>query len=317
MPDPRPLQPRRPKLSAARYRRLLRCEVCLRQFDAGALAPGERFRCVCGASLRVPRRGELEAQEAPVVRCASCGAPRTAGAETCAFCKAPFALGEGARNTLCPVCGARIGDAQRYCHSCGTLIAPEAVAGEATELPCPACKPPRKLSSRRFTEAATTVAMLECGGCAGIWLGHRTFDALQERAQREVPPESFARPAGTAPHSTRSPAAVTYRPCPLCRKLMLRRNFAATSGIVVDVCGADGLWFDAQELDGILAWIRDGGLARADARRTEETKEVARRAAIAKLDLKPMPPDEPVERHWIDVLSTLGELLLGVGSRLR
>ena len=255
MPDTPKPRARRPAPSAARYRRLVRCEVCFRQFDAAGLAPGERFRCVCGAVLRVPRSGEREAQEAPVVRCASCGAPRAAGAANCSFCTAPFTLGEGARNTLCPVCASRIGDNQRYCHSCGTLIAPEALAGGPTNLACPACKPPRKLSSRRITEATTPLAMLECGSCAGVWLGHRTFDSLQERAQREVAPESFARLAWTARPangSAPSPATVTYRPCPVCHKLMVRRNFALTSGIVVDVCGADGLWFDSEELDRIL-----------------------------------------------------------------
>jgi len=317
MSDSPKLRPRRPAPSAACYRRLVRCDVCFRQFDAGALSPGERFRCVCGAALRVPRTA---AQEAPVVRCASCGAPRAAGAENCAFCAAPFTLGEGARNTLCPVCASRIGDNQRYCHSCGTLIAPEAVAGGPTDLACPACKPPRALSSRRIAEASTTLAMLECGSCAGIWLGHRTFDSLQERAQREVAPESFARPARQArpaPGAARSATQVTYRPCPVCQKLMVRRNFATTSGVVVDVCGADGLWFDAEELDSILAWIRNGGLERTESRLAEERKEVARHEAIAKKDLGSMPPDEPVQRHWLDVLAILGEFILRAASRFR
>ncbi len=311
---------RRPAPAAARYRRLVRCDVCFRQFDAAGLAPGERFRCVCGTVLRVPQSGEREAQEAPVVRCASCGAPRAAGAANCSFCTAPFTLGEGARNTLCPVCASRIGDSQRYCHSCGTLIAPEALAGGPTHFACPACKPPRNLSSRKISEATTPLAMLECGSCAGIWLGHRTFDALQERAQREVAPESFARlatPARPANGSAPSPATVTYRPCPVCKKLMVRRNFAGTSGIVVDFCGADGLWFDSEELDRVLAWIRGGGLARSEERLTEERKAVARQDAIARRDRQEHPNEVTSQGHWLDLIGRLVVAFMDAAARFR
>jgi len=320
MPDTPKPRSRRPAPAAARYRRLVRCEVCFRQFDAAGLAPGERFRCVCGRVLQVPRGGAKGAQEAPVVRCASCGAPRAAGAANCSFCTAPFALGEGARNTLCPVCASRIGDSQRYCHSCGTLIAPEALAGGPTNLACPACRPPRKLASRRIAEATTTLAMLECGGCAGIWLGHRTFDSLQERAQREVAPESFARlpgPARSANRSAPSPAKLTYRPCPVCQKLMLRRNFALTSGIVVDVCGADGLWFDAEELDGILEWIRGGGLERTEERLAEERKAAARHEAIAKKDRQELPNEVTSQGHWLDLIGKLASAFMDATARFR
>ncbi len=312
----RPPGPPRQARQSPRYRRLVRCDACLRQFDAGSLAPGEKFRCVCGASLAVPRTA---AQEAPVVRCASCGAPRAAGASNCTFCTAPFMLGEGARNTLCPVCASRLGDSQRFCHSCGTPIAPEAVAGEPTELACPSCKPARRLSSRQLADAKTLLAMLECGGCAGVWLGHRTFDTLQERAQREVTPGSFVRPGATSrPAPGKGEAVkVSYRPCPVCQKLMVRRNFAGTSGIVVDVCGADGLWFDAEELDSVLAWIRSGGLARAEERLAEERKEVTRREAIAKRTVREERDDETPEGHWLDLLGNLVDFVLGASGRLR
>ncbi|MEO8277092.1 MAG: zinc ribbon domain-containing protein [Thermoanaerobaculia bacterium] len=303
-----------------RYRRLVRCESCFRQFDAGGLAPGERFRCVCGTVLLVPR---MAAQEAPVVRCASCGAPRAAGAANCTFCHAPFALGEAARNTLCPVCASRLGDDQRYCHSCGTLIAPETIAGGPTEFTCPACKPARKLSSRKISESTATLTMLECASCGGVWLGLRTFESLQLRAKREVVAENLSR----APRRGRSSAAgagqgasaapVAYRPCPVCRKLMVRRNFAATSGTVIDVCGSDGLWFDAQELDSVLAWIRAGGLERSAVREAEENRESERRAAFSKQEMKEILAEEPPAGRWLDVLSTLVEFILNATRRGR
>lgn len=309
---PRPT--RRPDSSPLQFRRLVRCESCFKQYDAGELAPGERFRCLCGALLEVPAS---PAQEAPVVRCASCGAPRAAGAVNCTFCSAPFVLGEGERNTLCPVCASRIGDRQRYCHSCGTRIAPEAVAGGRSEYSCPSCAPERRLSSRRIPDATTALAMLECGSCAGIWLGHPTFDALQERARREVVPEPLA-PAGRVETGrAKAPQRVAYRPCPICRKLMVRRAFAGSSGIVLDVCGSHGLWFDAAELEATLAWIRGGGLSRVEVRLAEERKEVARREAIAKKELRPVLAQEPEKIRWFELLGQLVDEVLDAVDRRR
>ncbi len=263
------------------FRRLVRCESCFKQFDAGELAPGERFRCLCGAVLQVPASA---AQEAPVVRCASCGAPRAAGAVDCTFCEAPFVLGESERNTLCPVCAARIGDQQRFCHSCGTRIAPEAVAGGRTEFSCPSCKPARQLSSRRIPDSTTALAMLECGSCAGVWLGHPTFDALQERARREV---------------------------------VVRRAFAGSSGVILDVCGSHGLWFDAAELEATLAWIRGGGLSRAEERLAAERKEALRREAAAKQEFREVVAEKPADAQWLDLLGELVDIVLGAVGRRR
>lgn len=313
----RPRKPGRPQPAAAaalRFRRLVRCENCFKQFDAGEFAPGERFRCLCGAVLEVPANA---AQEAPVVRCASCGAPRAAGAVDCTFCAAPFVLGESERNTLCPVCAARIGDHQRFCHGCGTRIAPEAVAGGRTEFFCPSCRPERRLSSRQIPDATSALAMLECGSCAGVWLGHPTFDALQERARREVVPEPLAAAPRPEAGRPRSPEKVTYRPCPVCRKLMVRRAFAGSSGVVLDLCGTHGLWFDASELEATLVWIRGGGLSRVEERLAEERKETARREAIAKKELRPVLAQEPEEVRWFDLLGELVDSVLDAVSRRR
>jgi Zn-finger nucleic acid-binding protein len=133
---------------------------------------------------------------------------------------------------------------------------------------CPACQDGQRLVGRQV--AAGSVAVLECGRCAGFWLGHEPFRGLVERARREVLPD------GTTPESPRqvaarfglpSGAAVPaggghvsfYRPCPMCGELMVRRNYAHHSGVVIDLCREHGLWFDADELARILAWVRAGG----------------------------------------------------------
>jgi Zn-finger nucleic acid-binding protein len=209
-----------------------------------------------------------EGHEAQVVRCSACGAARTDNAERCPYCQAEFTLHERDLDTVCPHCFALVSDQARFCHHCGTSLVPELDAGASTKLLCPACQHGHYLHSRRLGKEQVTV--LECGGCAGFWMGHEAFRQLVERAQRE------ALPAGTTvetplrisaqfglPQSAVAPARVhkpvVYRPCPVCKQLMNRNNYGHESGVIIDVCREHGIWFDAEELARILAWLRAGG----------------------------------------------------------
>ena len=50
-----------------------------------------------------------------------------------------------------------------------------------------------------------------------------------------------------------------YRPCVVCGRLTNRVNYGHASGVIIDVCKDHGIWFDANELARILAWVRAGG----------------------------------------------------------
>jgi Zn-finger nucleic acid-binding protein len=68
---------------------------------------------------------------------------------------------------------------------------------------------------------------------------------------------------------------VQYAPCPICKNLMNRLNFAHTSGVIVDVCTSHGTWFDSDELRRVLEFISAGGLEAARARELRKTPEAA------------------------------------------
>jgi hypothetical protein len=51
---------------------------------------------------------------------------------------------------------------------------------------------------------------------------------------------------------------------------MNRRNFGGTSGVIVDVCAQDGVWFDTLELPRVLAFTEAGGLELARQRQRAE-----------------------------------------------
>ena len=55
------------------------------------------------------------------------------------------------------------------------------------------------------------------------------------------------------------------------------------SGVIVDLCREDGVWFDADELLRILAWIRGGGSARAQQQRAEAERARDRMRGISRI----------------------------------
>jgi len=248
-------------------RLLVECTHCQRQYDATRRKIGSRFRCHCGEPVTVR---QPQGHEARVVRCSSCGASRAENSATCPYCQSDFTLHERDLNTVCPHCLARVSDRARFCHHCGTGLVADLDADAETDLVCPACLDQCLVSRRIGTEK---IAIMECGQCAGFWLGHDAFRQLLERAKREALPagailetprevaSKFGLPAGSVVPEARS-GGPRYRPCPVCEGLMNRRNYGGNSGVIIDLCREDGLWFDAEELARILVWVRAGGVER-------------------------------------------------------
>ncbi|MEX1222983.1 MAG: zinc ribbon domain-containing protein, partial [Pirellulales bacterium] len=243
-------------------RLLVACSNCRRQFDASGLDVGERFACGCGTMV------DVEApvgHDAAVVRCSSCGAPREAGSANCASCESDFTIHERDLHTVCPACFARVSDRAKFCHHCGGHLAPEQLAGDKSALVCPACDEAAHLRGRSLGSAE--IHVMECGRCAGFWLGTATFDRLIDDAKRNALPANTPGAAGKRQAASQRPSEGEwrYRRCPVCDDLMPRRNFASRSGIIVDLCRDHGVWFDIEELPRLLAWVRAGGLQIASA----------------------------------------------------
>jgi len=298
---------RRPA-GAAPLRTLVACPVCRRQYDASRQPAGARLRCLCGARLEPPA---AERAAAPVVRCASCGAPREPKAERCSHCRAPFATGERERNTLCPGCAARIADGARHCPACGLRIEPRPYELEPSTRRCPACEERARLSSRAWPDPPGNV--LECTRCGGLWLSNDLFAELERRARRSA----LSLPAATAREPVRA-APVVYRRCPECGQPMNRRNYGGTSGVVLDRCSRHGLWFDDAELERVLGWVRSGGLELAERRRDEERNAAERRRRRARIEAAESAPSPPENLPLDDLdhlVALLGALFRG-GLRL-
>ena len=197
--------------------------------------------------------------DASALHCPNCGAPAAPEQGTCTYCRATLAT------VSCPKCFARMFDGAIYCPSCGTRRARQ--EGSPRKAPCPACRHEvGAVQAGTMREVVLGDAVfLECGRCHGMWVDAQTFEHIcADRAAQTAVLDQYA------PASRPASAAVQYRPCVACGKMMNRLNFGRLSGTIVDVCKGHGTFLDAGELHLIVDFIQKGGLDRARQRQIED-----------------------------------------------
>jgi Zn-finger nucleic acid-binding protein len=101
-------------------------------------------------------------------------------------------------------------------------------------------------------------AVQECARCDGLWVEQAAF--VQICAEKEQQRNLLGPPKVLSQTPPQAAGQIRYVPCPECRKLMNRVNFANCSGVIVDVCRDHGTWFDRDELRRIVEFIRAGGM---------------------------------------------------------
>jgi Zn-finger nucleic acid-binding protein len=275
---------------------LAACGSCHRQYDVGSFEPGTRLRCACGRRFTVPAP---RPRQAKMMVCSQCGGTLAEGWTDCEYCGAALALGERGLGETCPECFARMVKDARYCSSCGVAIRPESILKALSRERCPRCE------GTLASVESQGRSFVECVGCGGLWLDESLFTELTRARDRSVlPPEMLA--SSRRNPAQAAPSTVRYLPCPVCGELMHRRNFAGSSGVVIDWCKGHGFWFDAHELERIADFVEAGGLERARERRREPS------SASAALF-----PTEEERRSgasggFLDLLSELALQLLGI-----
>lgn len=158
----------------------------------------------------------------------------------------------------------------RFCARCGAEATRELIE-EEQPLACPRCRDPMQA----LVLGATTAR--ECSACGGLWLDPASLQRLSD--QREEHADIVSMLARRTPTIDTPPDVVRYVPCPSCQKLMNRKNFAQSSGVILDVCADHGVWLDRGELERVLGFVADGGLARARAREQQRLVDEQRRLA--------------------------------------
>ena len=237
---------------------IVQCDKCKHQYKISEKRVGERFTCFCGNLLTVP---SVKIHDAAVVRCSSCGGARDKDSQSfCGYCGSSFTIHERDLDTICHNCMSRISSKSKFCHSCGTTIVADADDFSRTDLNCPVCDN-QKLQSRKMKSG--TFSLMECHHCAGIWLSSKTFSHLEQKAKIEAVSGIISEPIQAKISKENYNPTKFYRKCPQCNSIMQRKNYATSSGIVIDICKNHGIWFDIKELDEILKFIRSGQLQKA------------------------------------------------------
>jgi Zn-finger nucleic acid-binding protein len=106
---------------------------------------------------------------------------------------------------------------------------------------------------------------MECDSCSGLFVPHETFEMMQDASERVILSTQRAQAGRLEIEKT-----ISYVKCPVCRTLMNRKNFAGMSGVIVDICGYHGVWFDAGELGKIMDFVAKGGLLKAREKEQQE-----------------------------------------------
>jgi Zn-finger nucleic acid-binding protein len=141
----------------------------------------------------------------------------------------------------------------KHCPHCGAA-AVAATAANLSVLKCPRCALDMK------SVMIGNAPVRECSRCEGIWLDAPVFHMIcADREQQSIVLGEGSPLMGHKP-ATPAEEQVRYVPCPHCKQLMNRINFANCSGVVVDVCKGHGTWFDRDELRQIIEYIRGGGM---------------------------------------------------------
>ena len=222
--------------------------------------------------------------EAGTLNCPMCGAPASSDATQCEHCGARLAT------VACPSCFGMIFIGSKFCQHCGAKIE-RIEEDESKPRSCPRCHAPLAAVSLGQTKVH------ECPKCEGLWIDTETFNEIcadrdKQAAMLGVLPAS---PPGV-PLDFHLDEAF-YIPCPVCGKLMNRVNFAHGSGIILEICKADGVWFDRDELRHVVEFIRAGGLEISRERDIEEWEAEKRAHNIrtgavtpTRLDMDALPP---------------------------
>lgn len=139
---------------------------------------------------------------------------------------------------------------------------------------CPRCR----VNTKEILLGPTT--MRECPVCEGLWVDTVSLHKVCTDHERQT--SILGDAANIVSDARLIPERIRYVPCPVCKTLMNRVNFARCSNVIVDVCKPHGTWFDKDELHRIVKFIAAGGMDVARAKEMEELEQKRRELEAAK-----------------------------------
>ncbi|MCC7084399.1 MAG: zf-TFIIB domain-containing protein [Pirellulales bacterium] len=188
------------------------------------------------------------------LNCPNCGAAASSEATRCEHCNSRLAT------VACPSCFGMIFRGAKFCSHCGMVVQRVETRANAV-CPCPRCR----VNTREITLGPSRLR--ECPVCEGLWVDSVALHQICTDRERQATILGDA--ADVVSAAQLAPERVRYVPCPICKQLMHRVNFAKCSNVIVDVCKPHGTWFDRDELHRIVKFISTGGMDVARAKEAE------------------------------------------------
>lgn len=197
--------------------------------------------------------------QAEALNCPNCGGAVASDRTQCEFCKSRL------KTVACPSCLGVMFLGSKFCSRCGAKAINAEVVEEEDSGACPRCK----IGLQSLKIGATSLR--ECLRCGGFWATVETFENVCADKERQSAVINYA---ATKSRDSDIVEAISYVPCPDCKQLMNRSNFARSSGVIIDLCKKHGVWFDVDELPKIIDFINEGGLAHSREREKVALEEV-------------------------------------------
>lgn len=149
--------------------------------------------------------------------------------------------------TFCPFCGTRQDIDLRQIHFRDL--------GNDGSLPCPGCE--GTLGVIEF-DTDPPIRIERCESCLGHFFNPGELEALLEQKTNPLVWLDRQRLHEISENFGWN-HEVVYLQCPMCRERMSHVNFGGESGVILDRCGAHGVWVEGGELRRLLEWWRAGG----------------------------------------------------------
>lgn len=97
-----------------------------------------------------------------------------------------------------------------------------------------------------------------CESCYGIFFDNNELETLVKNSVKGSKNIDLVK-LSQINQNPRHIDIIVYKKCPVCQKMMLRKNYMKRSGVITDVCHEHGIWLDSGELRQILEWTKTGG----------------------------------------------------------
>lgn len=194
-----------------------------------------------------------------MLKCSSCSAPLKKNNPLCVYC--------GTRNnidlTSINYFTSNVPDKDRICSICNEVM-----------------------KTINVSETDDNPFLIErCDKCHSLFFDSGELEALMDEKTNNVFNINYALLNSLV--SERSyDVNFSYRKCPICEKIMNRKNYGTKSGIVVDVCKEHGVFLDAGELKHLKEWRKAGGQFLHEQRKAKEKNEKEKLKKKKKLDIE-------------------------------